>query len=56
MLQKKINKPQDQPDSREGREGGGDLGQVSVTDHQLLHIPHGFLVNDYSISGLTFLF
>ena len=48
-----LNKAPDQPDPEKERV---ESGQVSVTDHQLLPVPHGFLVNDYSISGLTFLF
>lgn len=51
-----INKPQNQPDTQEEREAREESDEVSVTAYQLLHIPHGFLVNDYSISGLTFLF
>lgn len=53
---RKNHKPaQPQPATwKEGKRGGATL--VSVTGHQLLGIPHGVLVNDYSISGLTFLF
>lgn len=55
FCRKNHKQAQPQPDTwKEGKGGGAKL--VPVTAHQLLHIPRGVLVNDYSISGLTFLF
>lgn len=57
ILQKRIiNNPLDQPDPREGREGRRSRARFQSLITNCFGIPRGFLVNDYSISGLTFLF
>lgn len=50
---KNIKQTPESTDTREGEEGRG--RNKSATARQLLPMPCGFLVNDYSISGLTFL-